>query len=54
MVTAAIKLLDPCFLERKLWQTETAYKKAKASLLLTKIHIVKAMVFPVIMYGCES
>ena len=22
--------------------------------LLTKIHIVKAMVFPVVMYGCES
>ena len=22
--------------------------------LLTKVHIVKAMVFPVIMYGCES
>ena len=21
---------------------------------LTKVHIVKAMVFPVIMYGCES
>ena len=22
--------------------------------LLTKVHIVKAMVFPVVMYGCES
>ena len=22
--------------------------------LLTKVHLVKAMVFPVIMYGCES
>ena len=22
--------------------------------LLTKVHIVKAMIFPVIMYGCES
>ena len=22
--------------------------------LLTKIHIVKAVIFPVIMYGCES
>ena len=22
--------------------------------LLTKIHIVRAMVFPVVMYGCES
>ena len=22
--------------------------------LLTKVHIVKAMVFPIVMYGCES
>ena len=22
--------------------------------LLTKVHIVKALVFPVVMYGCES
>ena len=22
--------------------------------LLTKVHIVKAMVFPVVMYGCEN
>ena len=28
--------------------------KSKAVTLLTKVHIVKAMVFPVIMYGCES
>ena len=28
--------------------------KKKCITLLTKVHIVKAMVFPVIMYGCES
>ena len=22
--------------------------------LLTKVHIVKAMVFPIVMYGCEN
>ena len=22
--------------------------------LLTKVHLVKAMVFPIVMYGCES
>ena len=22
--------------------------------LLTKVHLVKAMIFPVVMYGCES
>ena len=26
----------------------------KMETLLTKVHIVKAMVFPVVMYGCES
>ena len=28
--------------------------KSKDVTLLTKIHIVKAMVFPVVMYGCEN
>ena len=28
--------------------------KSRAITLLTKIHLVKAMVFLVVMYGCES
>ena len=28
--------------------------KSRDIILLTKVHLVKAMVFPVIMYGCES
>ena len=28
--------------------------KSRATTLQTKVHIVKAMVFPVVMYGCES
>ena len=28
--------------------------KSRDITLLTKIHIVKAMVFPVVTYGCES
>ena len=28
--------------------------KSKDITLLTKVHIVKAMVFPVVMYGCET
>ena len=28
--------------------------KSRDITLLTKLHIVKAMVFPVVMYGCES
>ena len=33
--------------------TKTAYEKAEIT-LLTKVHLVKAMVFPVVMYRCES
>ena len=28
--------------------------KSRDTTLLTKVHIVKAMVFPVVMYSCES
>ena len=28
--------------------------KSKDITLLTKVHIVKAMFFPIVMYGCES
>ena len=28
--------------------------KSRDITLLTKIHLIKAMVFPVVMYGCES
>ena len=28
--------------------------KSRDITLLTKVHIVKAMVFPEVMYGCES
>ena len=28
--------------------------KSKDVILPTKVHIVKAMLFPVVMYGCES
>ena len=28
--------------------------KSRDSTLLTKVHLVKAMVSPVVMYGCES
>ena len=28
--------------------------KSRDVILLTKVHLVKAMVFPVVMYGCES
>ena len=28
--------------------------KSRDITLLTKVHLVKALVFPVVMYGCES
>ena len=28
--------------------------KSRDIILLTKVHLVKAMVFPVVIYGCES
>ena len=46
MLITAMKLKDTYSLEGKLWLTWTA--------LPTKVHLVKAMVFPVVMYGCES
>ena len=54
MVTAAMKLKDVCSLEEKLWQTLDSILKSREITLLTKVHIVKAMVFPVVMYGCKS
>ena len=51
--TTAIKLKNACSLEEKLWNLDSVLK-SRDSTLLTKIHIVKAMAFPVVMYGCES
>ena len=54
MVTAAMKLKDTYSLERKLWTNLDSVFKSRDITLPTKIHLVKAMVFPVVMYGCES
>ena len=58
MVIAAMKLKNTYSLEEKLWPTKIAYSKAETLLWqkskLTKVLLVKAMVFPVAMYGCES
>ena len=51
MVIAAMKLKDAYSLEGKLWPT---ILKNRDVTLSTKVHLVKAMVFPVVMYGCES
>ena len=52
--TAAMKLKDAWFLGRKAMTNLDGVLKSTDYSLPTKIHIVKAMVFPVVMYGCES
>ena len=41
------------FLERKAMTNLDSILKSRLT-LLTKVHIVKAMVFPIVMYRCES
>ena len=55
MVIAAMKLKDAYFLEGKLrprWLDSIL--KSRGITLPTKVHLVKTMVFPVVMYGCEG
>ena len=47
MVTAAMKLKDAYSLEEVMTNQDSFT-------LPIKVHLVKAMVFPVVMYGCES
>ena len=54
MVTAAIKLKDAYSLGRKVMTNLGSILKSRDITLPTKVHLVKAMVFPVAMYGCES
>ena len=42
------------FLGRKVMTNLDSIFKSRDTTLLTKVHLVKAMVFPVVMYGCES
>ena len=52
MVTAAIKKC--LFLGRKSMTNLDSILKSRDLTLPTKVDLVKAMVFPVVMYGCES
>ena len=51
MVTAAMKFL---LLGRKAMTNLDSILKSKDITLLTEVCLIKAMVFPVVMYGCES
>ena len=54
MVIAAMKLKDPYSLEGKLFTNLDSILKSRDIALSTKFCLVKAMVFPVVIYGCQS
>ena len=54
MVTAAMKLKDTNSLEEKVMTNLDSIFKSRDITLPTKVRLVKAMVFPVVMYRCES
>ena len=53
MVIAAMKLKDAYF-GRKVMTNLHSILKTRDITLPTKVCLVKSMVFPVVMYGCES
>ena len=53
MVTAVIKLKDAYSLEEVMTDLDSIFKSRDIT-LPTKVRLVKAMIFPVVMYGCES
>ena len=53
MVTAAVKLRR-LLLGRKAMTNLDSVLKSRDITLPTKVCLVKAMVFPMVMYGCES
>ena len=54
MVTAAMKLKRHLLLGRKAMANLDSILKSRDITLPTKVHLVKAIVFPVVIYGCES
>ena len=54
MVSAAMKFKDHLLIGRKAMTNLDSILKSRDITLPTKVHIVKTMVFSVVMYGCES
>ena len=54
MVTAALKLKDAYSLEEKVITNLDSIFKSRDITLSTEVCLVKAMVFPVVVYECES
>ena len=53
MVIAAMKFKRRLLLGRKVMTNLDSILKSRDITLPTKVHLVKAMVFPVVMYGCK-
>ena len=53
MVTAAMKLKDACSWRKVKTNLDNILKSRDITLPM-KVHLVKAMFFPVVIYGCES
>ena len=54
MVTATMKIKRCLLLGRKVIINLDSIFKSRDITLPTKVRLVKAMVFPVVMYGCKS
>ena len=54
MVTAAMKIIRCLLPGRKVMTNLDSILKSRDITLLTKVRLVKAIVFPVVMCGCES
>ena len=54
MVIAAMKLKDTYSFGSKVMTNLDSILKSRSVTLSTKLCLVKAVVFPVVMYGCES
>ena len=53
MVTTSMKLKDACFLKKKAMTNLDSILKSRDISLLTNVRLVKAMVFPVVIYEYE-
>ena len=53
MVTAVMKLKTGLLLGRKAMSNLDIISKSRDITWPTKVHLVKAVVFPVVIYGCE-
>ena len=54
MVTAAMNLKTFTPWKKAVMNIDPSILKSKENTLKTKVYVIKAIVFPVVMYGCES